>query len=71
MLRLREMDMDVVKVEDVGGVKLALAEVEEVTGVVEDVEQVKAEVEEAHDLMVCTSMSVRYMYAICIHLLHL
>ena len=58
MLRLRDMDMDVVG--DVGGVNPALAEVEELTGVVEDVEHVRAEVDEAHDLMVCTVMSVNY-----------
>ena len=45
--------MDVV--EDEG--KPALAEVEKLIGVVEDVEQVEAEVDEAHDLMVCTHMS--------------
>ena len=60
MLRLREMD--VVEAGDVGRVNPALAEVEElhVTVVVEDAEQVRAEVDEAHDLMVCTGMSVSY-----------
>ena len=37
--------------------KPALADVEELIGVVEDVEQVEAEVDEVHDLMVCTCMS--------------
>ena len=41
--------VDVVEDEDTG--KPALAEVEELIGVVEDMEQVEAEVDEAQDLM--------------------
>ena len=46
MLHLVDVDM----VEDTG--KPALAEVEELIGMVEDVEQVEAKVDKAHDLMV-------------------
>ena len=64
--------VDVVEVVDVGGIRPALAEVEELTAVewVEAVEQlgvvewVEVEVDEAHDLMVCMCMA--YLFTACV-----
>ena len=53
-----EADVDVEEDEGVG--KPAQAEVEKLTGVVVDMERVKAEVDEACYPMVCTHVSVIY-----------
>ena len=58
MLHLKEIDMAM----DEGGGKPAQVEVEELTDVVEDVEQVKAEADKAHDPMVCTCTCVSVNY---------